>query len=81
LTNKDENDSIKSQYEYEYDGNKNITSKTETIDAVEEETGYTYDEQNRLLTVTEGTDVTTYEYDLAGNRTIEIKGLDETTNT
>jgi YD repeat-containing protein len=75
LANK-RNSTIIESYHYYYDNNGNMTSKREgTIQGgnlVEVITGYTYDSQNRLHTVTEpdGT-VTQYAYDAAGNRESE----------
>lgn len=52
-------------FSYQYDGNGNMTSKTE----ISGTTIYTYDDLNRLETVTEpGGKVTEYTFDEAGNR-------------
>ncbi|MDQ0172398.1 RHS repeat-associated core domain-containing protein [Paenibacillus tundrae] len=51
------------QFTYEYDGNKNITSRTQNGEADQ----YTYDELSRIQTET-GTLQETYTYDSNGNR-------------
>ncbi|MDR6720566.1 RHS repeat-associated core domain-containing protein [Paenibacillus sp. 2003] len=51
------------QFSYEYDGNKNITSRTQNGETDQ----YTYDELSRIQTET-GTQKETYTYDRNGNR-------------
>ncbi|WP_053061619.1 RHS repeat-associated core domain-containing protein [Paenibacillus sp. VT-400] len=51
------------QFAYEYDGNKNITSRTQNGETDQ----YTYDELSRIQTET-GTQKETYTYDPNGNR-------------
>ena len=74
LINKKADGSILDSYTYTYDGAGNQLTKHEIISGVEKgTTTYTYDELNRLLTVTEQDGRSTaYEYDEAGNRTKEI---------
>ncbi|MEK4297356.1 RHS repeat domain-containing protein [Paenibacillus sp. FSL R5-0914] len=64
---------VLSSYTYLYDNNGNITSVTETLlDGTEKTTMYAYDKLNRLYSVTRpaGAGITTYAYDLQGNRQI-----------
>ncbi|TYQ14885.1 UNVERIFIED_CONTAM: RHS repeat-associated protein [Acetivibrio alkalicellulosi] len=85
LTNKRANGVIMDEYSYTYDAAGNQDSKTELINGVEKgTTSYTYDELNRLKTVTEpNLRKTTYTYDRAGNRETETieSGSDTTVNT
>ncbi len=65
-------------YSYLYDGAHNLTNKTDNKGV----TAYTYDELNRLHTVTEpGGKETTYDYDLAGNREQETIKLHDAADT
>lgn len=67
LVNKQGSSTIEA-FSYEYDGAGNMTGKADRKGT----TVYTYDELNRLQTVTEpGEKVTAYEYDAAGNRISE----------
>ena len=61
------------KYEYQYDSAGNQTSKTEKIDGTVKGTiYYTYDELNRLESVTEPDDrCTEYTYDKSGNRAMK----------
>ena len=67
-----------SSYTYGYDDNGNRTSQTEANGGTTETTTYTYDDLNRLKTVTYPADssfptgrVVTYGYDAVGNRLAE----------
>ena len=65
LDNKKADNTVISSYSYEYDLANNQTKKTDT----KGNTLYTYDELNRLKTITEPNGkVTTYTFDMAGNR-------------
>ena len=67
LVNKQGFDTIEA-FSYAYDGAGNMTGKADRKGA----TSYTYDDLNRLQTVTEPTGkITAYQYDEAGNRTSE----------
>ncbi|PYG87269.1 RHS repeat-associated protein [Ruminiclostridium sufflavum DSM 19573] len=80
LTNKKADGTVIDSYAYTYDAAGNQTSKTDSKGT----TTYTYDELNRLKTVTEPDDtVTAYTFDGAGNRKTEAitKGTETTENT
>ncbi|MBN2533887.1 MAG: RHS repeat protein, partial [Spirochaetales bacterium] len=64
--------------EYEYDDCGNTTKRTIYKNEGTEEIVFEYDTMNRLVKTTEGTDVTEYYYDNAGNRFIK-EGPDGTT--
>ena len=73
VTNKLADDTVIDQFSYVYDGAGNLKSKIELANGVMRgETTYTYDKQNRLVSVTnpDGS-TTTYTYDKAGNRATE----------
>jgi RHS repeat-associated protein len=57
--------------EYEYDGNGNTTKRTIYGEQETEVITFEYDTLNRLIRTTEGTEVTEYFYDNAGNRFIK----------
>jgi len=68
LTNKKSDNTVIDTYTYTYDSAHNMTTKVD----VKGTTSYTYDELNRLESVTEPNNkVTTYTFDAAGNRTTE----------
>ncbi len=68
LVNKDSSGTIIESYDYTYDNSENMLSKTDKKGI----TSYTYDELNRLKSVTEPSGkVTTYTYTSAGNRNDE----------
>jgi RHS repeat-associated protein len=76
--------SVLSSYGYSYDNNGNRLTQDETNGGLTEHTAYTYDDLDRLKTITYPVDTAfpagrnvTYEYDLVGNRTRET----ETTGT
>ncbi len=73
VTNKLADGTVIDQFSYVYDGAGNLTSKTELANGVMRgETTYTYDKQNRLVSVTNPDGSTTsYTYDKAGNRATE----------
>ena len=64
--------------EYEYDENGNTIKRTIHTEEVDEVIDFKYDTMNRLIETTEGSDITYYYYDNAGNRFIKI-GTDATT--
>lgn len=68
-----------SSYQYSYDNNRNITSRTQN-DAVD---AFTYDKLNRIQTSTLGNE--TYSYDKQGNRQVlvsdQLPNFQEMTNT
>jgi len=70
LTNKDADDQVMDTYSYVYDAAHNQTSKSEIINSVNKgTTTNTYDELNRLETVTEPSSrETAYTYDAAGKQ-------------
>lgn len=74
LRNKKADGSIMDEYSYTYDEAGNQVTKKEYINGKDKGTTiYTYDELNRLETVTEPSSrITTYSYDKAGNREVEI---------
>ena len=51
---------------YEYDKNTNLTQQVEVTNGVTTTTAYTYDDDNRIKTVTTGDTVVTYTYDTYG---------------
>ena len=70
---------VLSRYEYRYDDNGNRTRQIETIGGSTETTTYTYDDLDRLITITYPADaafpngrLVKYEYDNVGNRTREL---------
>jgi RHS repeat-associated protein len=70
---------IVSRYDYVYDHNGNRLRQVETNGGLVETTAYTYDDLNRLLTVTYPADAAfpegrrvAYGYDSVGNRTSEL---------
>lgn len=68
LINKKSDGTVISSYQYTYDGAGNQLTKTEEKGT----TTYTYDNMNRLSTVSEpGGKTTSYTYDAAGNRKTE----------
>ena len=73
IVNKTSADTIISSYSYAYDKAKNLIYKEETESGADKgATKYTYDEANRLKTVTEPSNKqTSYTYDKAGNRKTE----------
>jgi RHS repeat-associated protein len=73
LTNKYSDGTVMDVYTYTYDNANNQVSKHEVINGVDKGTTYyTYDVLNRLQKVTEPTGrVTSYTYDMAGNRLTE----------
>ena len=73
MLNKKADNTVMDSYTYIYDSAKNQISKSEVINGIDKgTTTYTYDELNRLKTVTEPSGKTTaYEYDKAGNRAKE----------
>ncbi len=84
LVNRKADGSILDNYTYTYDAAGNQLTKQEMIGGTEKgTTTYTYDTLNRLQTVTEpNKKVTTYEYDKAGNRSIEtVLATDETSGS
>ncbi|MHB8127233.1 MAG: RHS repeat domain-containing protein, partial [Desulfitobacteriaceae bacterium] len=69
LVNKKADNTIIDAYTYTYDAAHNQTSKVDSRGT----TSYSYDELNRLKTVTEpNSTVTTYTFDAAGNRATEM---------
>ncbi|MDQ2087842.1 hypothetical protein RBH29_15530 [Herbivorax sp. ANBcel31] len=74
LTNKEADGSVMDEYSYTYNAAGNQETKTEFINGENKGTiAYTYDDLNRLKTVTEPSSrKTTYAYDRAGNREVEI---------
>ncbi|GFZ31506.1 hypothetical protein CSC2_20320 [Clostridium zeae] len=80
LANKAANGTVIESYGYTYDNAHNMLSKTD----IKGTTRYTYDELNRLKTVTEPSGkVTTYTYTSAGNRNTEtvVEGSNTTVKT
>jgi RHS repeat-associated protein len=80
LVNKAANGTVIESYSYTYDNAHNMLSKTDNKGT----TSYTYDELNRLKTVTEPSGkVTTYTYTSAGNRNTEtvVEGSNTTVKT
>lgn len=73
LVNKKSDGTIMDSYSYTYDDAGNQLTKHEIINGLEKgTTTYTYDDLNRLVTVTEPNGrVTIYTYDAAGNRETE----------
>ena len=63
-------------YAYSYDHAGNKLTSTETIDGKEQTTNFTYDDDNRLLSMKTGKESITYEYDKNGNR-VKQSGTDE----
>ena len=73
VTNKLADGTVIDQFSYVYDGAGNLKTKIELANGVMRgETTYTYDKQNRLVSVTnpDGSTIT-YTYDKAGNRATE----------
>ncbi|MGG5314610.1 DUF6531 domain-containing protein [Enterococcus sp. AZ072] len=63
-------------YAYSYDLAGNKLSSTETIDGKEQTTNFTYDDNNRLISMENSEQTIRYEYDKNGNR-IKQSGTDE----
>ncbi len=84
LVNRKADGSILESYTYTYDAAGNQITKCEVIGGAEKgTTTYTYDTLNRLQTITEPNGkVTSYEYDKAGNRSVEsVIATDETSDS
>ena len=77
LTNKKSDDTIISEYEYEYDANNNITQKIDE----KGQTVYTYDDLNRILTSDNNGKQIAYTYDNRGNITEKIETAAQVTTT
>lgn len=63
-------------YAYSYDLAGNKLTSTETINGKEQTTGFTYDDNNRLLSMKNDDQTIKYEYDKNGNR-VKQSGTDE----
>lgn len=63
-------------YSYSYDQAGNKLTSTETIDGKEQTTDFTYDDNNRLLSMKNDDQTIKYEYDKNGNR-VKQSGTDE----
>ncbi|WP_368292719.1 kelch repeat-containing protein [Dehalobacter sp. TBBPA1] len=75
LVNTKPDQTIIDSYTYTYDAAHNLTSKVDAKGT----TTYTYDELNRLETITEpSTKVTTYTFDEAGNRLTQTESIGTT---
>lgn len=63
-------------YAYSYDQAGNKLTSTETIDGKEQKTDFTYDDNNRLVSMKNADQTIKYDYDKNGNR-VKQSGTDE----
>ncbi|MGL9730417.1 DUF6531 domain-containing protein [Enterococcus sp. DIV0756] len=75
VTDKNKKNELAS-YVYSYDQAGNKLTSTETIDGKEQTTEFTYDDNNRLLSMKNADQTINYEYDKNGNR-VKQSGTDE----